>query len=85
MQTVLNRLAERGLLSRIAGQAARGPTGRIIYRVRLREEEYLAQSIERALAGASREARRSVMAQLIGQLDDDALRALRRNPEDERP
>ena len=45
-QTMLNRLAERGLLSRTHGETARGPSGKIIYSALITEEEYLAESIE---------------------------------------
>ena len=69
-QTMLNRLAERGLLSRTHGETARGPSGKIVYSALITEEEYLAESIERTLAGASPEARRLVIAQLAGRLKD---------------
>ena len=71
VQTVLNRLAGRGLLSR----ERRGNA--IVYRPRLSEAEYLSRSIERSLAGASREARQVVLAQLVGSLDTGQLRELR--------
>jgi predicted transcriptional regulator len=67
-QTMLNRLAERGLLSRTPGRTARGPGGKIVYTPLISEEEYLAESIERTLAGASPEARRLAIAQLIGRV-----------------
>jgi predicted transcriptional regulator len=69
-QTMLNRLAERGLLSRTHGETTRGPSGKIVYSPLITEQEYLAESIERTLAGASPEARRLVIAQLAGQLKD---------------
>jgi predicted transcriptional regulator len=68
-QTVLNRLAARGLLARVPGRAARGPTGKIIYRPLISEQDYLADSIERTLAAASPEARRWALVHLIGRLD----------------
>lgn len=72
VQTVLNRLAERGLLSRRkAGNA-------IEYRPRLTEAEYLSRSISQTLAGASLDARQAALARLIGDLGDDELSDLRR-------
>jgi predicted transcriptional regulator len=71
IQTVLNRLADRGLLSRRrAGNA-------IDYRPRLSEAEYLSRSIAQTLAGASMDARQVALAKLIGGLDDKELRQLR--------
>jgi predicted transcriptional regulator len=72
VQTVLNRLADRGLLSR----TKEGTT--IRYTPRVSEAEYLSRSIEQALAGASQDARQTALAQLIGNLDRDELAALRR-------
>jgi predicted transcriptional regulator len=78
-QTMLNRLAERGLLSRTPGRTPRGPAGKIVYSPLISEEEYLAESLERTLAGASPEARRLALAQLIGRLFEDEERP-RREP-----
>jgi len=76
VQTVLNRLAERGLLSRHR-------TGNAIeYRPRLSEAEYLSRSIARTLSGASTDARQAALAQLIGNLDDDEVSDLRRLAEE---
>lgn len=72
VQTVLNRLAERGLLSR----ERRGNA--IVYRPRISEAEYLSQSIDQTLAGASTEARQAVLARLVGGLDGGELARLRR-------
>src|SRR5918992_4724354 len=67
IQTVLNRLAERGLLSRHkAGNA-------IEYRPRLSEADYLSRSISQTLAAASMDARRAALARLIGGLDKSEL------------
>ncbi len=63
VQTVLNRLADRGLLSR----GRRGNA--ILYRPVISEAQYLSRSIDRALAGASTEARQAVLAKLVGRLD----------------
>ena len=72
VQTVLNRLAERGLLER----ARRGNA--IVYSPRLTEAEYVSRSIETTLAGASSEARQAVLAQLVGSLDGSELAELRK-------
>ena len=70
IQTVLNRLAERGLLSRRkAGNA-------IEYRPRLSEADYLSRSITQTLAAASMDAREAALAQLIGRLGKDELAEL---------
>lgn len=70
IQTVLNRLAERGLLSRRrAGNA-------IEYRPAISEAEYLTRSISSSLAGASIDARQAALAQLIGDLDQQELKEL---------
>jgi predicted transcriptional regulator len=67
VQTTLQRLYERGLLKRTKhGQA-------FVYVPVLSEAEYLSLSIEHTLAGASREARHSALAQLIGGLREDEL------------
>ena len=72
VQTVLNRLAERGLLTR----GKRGNA--IVYTPKLSETEYLSRSIEETLASASTHARQAAIAQLIGDLDGDEITALRR-------
>lgn len=70
VQTVLNRLAERGLLTRTrVGNA-------IEYRPSVSEPEYLASTLRDALAGASTPARRAALAELVGELGDDDLAAL---------
>ena len=70
IQTVLNRLAERGLLSRRrAGNA-------IEYRPRLSEADYLSRAISQTLASASMDARQAALAQLIGTLGKDELAGL---------
>ncbi len=72
VQTVLNRLADRGLLARDK------QGGAIRYTPRVTEAEYLSRSIEQTLAGASLDARQTALAQLIGSLDRDELAALQR-------
>ena len=72
VQTVLNRLAERGLLKREkVGNAIR-------YQPAISEAEYLSRSISQTLAGASTDARQAALARLIGDLGDAELGDLRR-------
>ena len=67
VQTVLNRLADRGMLERERD-------GRnIVYRPTFTEAEYLSRSIEHTLASASSEARHAALARLIGGLREDEL------------
>ena len=70
VQTVLNRLAERGLLSRTRSGK------QIVYKPRVSEADYVADSIDATLAGASTEARQTVLASLVGRLDKDELSEL---------
>ena len=71
-QTVLNRLADRGLLDRERDGHA------FTYRPRFSEAEYLSRSIASTLATASSAARQAALAQVIGSLDGDELEELRR-------
>lgn len=67
VQTVLNRLAERGLL-------AREKDGTMIYySPRIDEAEYLTGSVKKALRSASPQARRATLANLVGNLDPAEL------------
>jgi predicted transcriptional regulator len=78
IQTVLNRLAERGLLSRTkAGNA-------IEYRPVVSEAEYLSRSISKTLAAASMDARQAALAQLIGGLDKRELKELQQRAKEMR-
>jgi predicted transcriptional regulator len=71
VQTVLNRLVERGLLTRKkVGNAFE-------YSPRVSEAEYLSGSISHTLAAASMDARQAALAQLIGGLKDAELNELR--------
>lgn len=71
VQTVLNRLAERGLLEREwVGNTIR-------YSPRISEADYVAGSLNRTLAGASADARRAALAALVGDLKPDELEAIR--------
>ena len=72
IQTVLNRLAERGLLTRERDGK------RVIYRAAMTEAEYVSRSIRQALAGASADARQAALANLIGGLEPAELSSLRR-------
>ena len=72
VQTVLNRLAERGFLARERS----GPA--IVYTPRLSEAQYLSRTIEHTLASASPDARHAALAQLIGGLGDDERADLQR-------
>lgn len=72
VQTVLNRLAERGFLARKrSGQA-------IVYRPKLTEAQYLSRTIQQTLASASPDARQAALAQLISGLRDSERDDLRR-------
>ncbi|HWK25941.1 MAG TPA: BlaI/MecI/CopY family transcriptional regulator [Solirubrobacter sp.] len=70
VQTLLNRLTERGLLERT--REGRG----YVYRPKLTEAEYLSGSIRRTLAGASNSARQAALANIIGGLRPDELTEL---------
>lgn len=63
VQTVLNRLAERGLLERERKGRA------FVYRPALQESEYLSRSIVGRLAGASPDVRRAALVTLVDGLD----------------
>jgi BlaI family transcriptional regulator, penicillinase repressor len=76
VQTVLNRLSERGLLTR------RREGHVIIYGAALSEAEYLSRSIEHTLRGATTEARQVALASLIGTLPADEAAELGRLAED---
>lgn len=72
VQTVLNRLAERGFLARRrSGQA-------IVYSPTLTEAQYLSRTIQHTLASASPEARQAALAQLISGLQDSERADLKR-------
>ena len=72
IQTVLNRLSERGLLSR------RKVGNAYEYRPKISEADYLSRSIASTLSGASVGARQVALARLIAELDKDELSDLRR-------
>jgi predicted transcriptional regulator len=72
IQTVLNRLAERGLLTRHKVR------NRIEYRAAISEADHLSQSIARRLASASSDARQTALARILGELSESELTSLRR-------
>ena len=72
VQTVLNRLADRGLLVRDRNGNA------IVYEPKVTEADYVIRSIERTLASASAQARQGALARLIGDLDEGEVSELRR-------
>jgi predicted transcriptional regulator len=72
VQTTMQRLCDRGLLNRVKEGHA------FVYAPALNEAEYLSLTVAHAFAGASREARHSALAQLIGGLRDDELAEVQR-------
>lgn len=71
VQTVLNRLAERGLLERSKR------ANQVVYSPAITEAEYLSRTIESTLASASSEARQVALANLLGGLDRAELADVR--------
>lgn len=70
MQTVLNRLVDRGILERTR-------VGRsFVYEPRLSEAAYLSDTMRRALDGASKGTRRAALAQFVGTLGEEERRAI---------
>lgn len=63
VQTVMNRLVDRGLLTR--EREGRG----FVYRPAFEEADYVARSIEDRLAGASPAARRIALTNLVDNLE----------------
>lgn len=72
VQTVLNRLADRGLVQRTRQGVA------YQYRPKLTEAEYLSRTIERTLSTASAGARQAALVQLIGSLGPIEIEDLQR-------
>ena len=70
VQTVLNRLVDRGLLSREKKGKA------FYYAPTVSEAEYVAQSLDQTLSGASAEARRLALANLVGGIDPSEMREI---------
>ena len=72
VQTVLNRLAERGLLEKVKqGHAFR-------YGAAITEAEYVGKTLRSTLAGASAGARNAALAALLGELDTTELSELKK-------
>ncbi len=67
IQTVLNRLVDRGLLLR----ERRGRA--FVYKPRVEESEYLSRCIGERLAGASPAARRAALLNVVGDLEPREL------------
>ncbi|MGH2969988.1 MAG: BlaI/MecI/CopY family transcriptional regulator [Solirubrobacteraceae bacterium] len=67
VQTVMNRLLDRGLLER----ERRGKA--FVYRARLAESELLARSLGERLADVSAQARVAALLQLVNGLEQDEL------------
>jgi predicted transcriptional regulator len=72
VQTVLNRLVERGLLTR----KRRGKS--FLYKARYDEPEFLARTIDERLAKASPDARRVALINLVDRLEPDEIDELAR-------
>jgi len=72
VQTVLNRLVERGLLTRERRKNA------YVYKARYEEADVLARAIGERLAGASADARQAALVHLVGELEADDLEELAR-------
>ncbi len=62
VQTILNRLAERKLL----GRERQGKV--IFYEAKVSEGDYYSRSVQQTLAKASDDARRTALAQLVGDM-----------------
>ena len=73
VQTVMNRLVERGLLTRTKSGRA------FVYRAAFAEPEYLARAIEDRLADTSRETRQAALISLVEGLDPEDLAELARH------
>jgi len=73
VQTVMNRLAERGLLVRkLSGNA-------YVYTPRYDEGDHLARTLGDRLAGASPDARRAALVHLVGRLDPGEVEEVARH------
>ncbi len=71
VQTVLNRLAERGLVKR------NEETRAIRYSARFSEADYLSRSLRQTLDEASPQARQTALASLVDDLDPSELEEAR--------
>jgi predicted transcriptional regulator len=73
IQTVMNRLVDRGLLSRQRKGRA------FVYKPRYQEPEFIAQVIRDRLDEASPDARRAALVSLVGQLAPDDVDEIARH------
>lgn len=72
VQTVMNRLLDRGLLTR----TRRGKA--FVYRARYDESQLIAMAIREQLAGASPDTRRAALLSLVGELAPEEVDELAR-------
>ena len=72
VQTVLNRLVDRGLAKRIRSGRA------FSYSAAVTEADYLSESMDDLLSGASTAARQTALASLAERLPEEEFEALRR-------
>ena len=72
IQTVMNRLLDRGLLERRRSGKA------YVYKARFSESEFVARSMRERLAGASADARTPALLSLVEGLEQDELDELAR-------
>jgi predicted transcriptional regulator len=73
VQTVMNRLVDRGLLQRERKGRA------FVYTPRYEEPEFLARAIRDQLAEASPDARRAALVSLVGRLEPDDVDEIARH------
>lgn len=71
VQTVLNRLVDRGLASRVREGK------RVRYQPVVTEEEHLCAVLDASIGRASPKARQTALARFLAQLDEDELSRLR--------
>jgi predicted transcriptional regulator len=72
VQTVMNRLFERGLLTRVRRGKA------FVYRAPYDESELIAMAMSQQLAGASPDTRRAALVSLVGELSPEEVDELAR-------
>ncbi len=72
IQTVMNRLAARGLLDRERRGSA------FVYRPKYEQADYLSRTLSERLAGASPDVRRAALVNLVGTLEPGELEEISR-------
>lgn len=72
VQTVMNRLLDRGLLTRVRRGKA------YVYRARYDESQLIAMAMRQQLAGASPDTRRAALLSLVGELAPEEVDELAR-------